>query len=117
MHRFSHNCDDFHMLLLEHDYQERAGVQEYYKMYKMYEMYKKHLILTSLSSDILDPRWLCSAEVLPVTPDSFHPQWFDLRQSQLFHLPSYDILWRARTRVFHLCTMIVHCLLNNLYNC
>ena len=30
-------CDVFHVLLLEQDHQEGAGVQERYKMYEIYE--------------------------------------------------------------------------------
>ena len=33
---------DVYMSLLEQNHQERAGIQEPYKMYKMYEMYKEY---------------------------------------------------------------------------
>ena len=101
-------------------------VRKRYKIYKIYkEGMRKHRTDGRYPTPYLNQSllwyfrptmaWPCSAEALPVTPDAFG--WLELQQNQLFRPPSYDFSWRAWTRVFHLCTIVTCCLLNDLYGC
>ena len=74
------------------------------------------LIPTSCSSNTFDPWWLSLAAQKYFGPslDNLYPQWLDLWQSQIFCSPRYKFLWCAQIKVFHLCIIVAHYLLNHL---
>ena len=83
------------MLLLGQDYQEGAGVQEYYKIYETYEMYKMYEMYEMYESTLSQP-------VFPLIPPTHNGSAVQKRIWSPSIVSTYDGLTYDRANSFAL---------------